>query len=130
MAEAIYTHLAEGKTAHSAGVFAEEGAGASEHTLFVLKENGMDFHHQASLITPEKVKNAKIILTMTASHRDLLSNMYPEMKEKVYTIKQYVTDVEGDVIDPFGGDLAMYQQTYEELLALIEKLIDREEDCK
>lgn len=130
MAEAIYSYLTKEKKVKSAGVFAEEGAETSVNTLLVLAENGIDFKHRAKVVDEQDVQNAQVILTMTASHRDLLLSMYPKMKEKIYTIKKYVTDVEGDVIDPFGGDKQMYQQTYSELYDLIERLINKEEDCK
>jgi len=99
MAEAILTRLAEEEgldlTVRSAGLFAMDGAEASENTRKVLGERGIRRSHRARSVDPDLIEWADIILTMTLDHKRRLISMAPDSVGKVYTLKEYaLTDRE------------------------------------
>jgi protein arginine phosphatase len=104
----------------SAGVFAVEGSDASLHAKAVLKEKGIEAEHRSSLLKKEDVDWATHIFAMTAKHKQLIIERFPDAKEKTFTLKEFVLGKRGDVSDPFGGSIETYRQTRDEL----EKLID------
>ena len=93
MAEAILTRLAEEKgvvvSVRSAGLFAMDGADASENTRKVLEERGIRHSHRARSVDPELIEWADLILTMTMSHKWRLISTNPDSVDKVYTLKEY-----------------------------------------
>jgi protein arginine phosphatase len=130
MAEGLLRHLAQKEQldllVKSAGVFAAEGSPASHHTDAVFRERGIDHDHQSQPVTPELVEWADLILTMTASHKDLLLGAYSAKSDKIFTLKEYVGDQQGlDVQDPYGGNLQIYRETGQELDVLLTKLIKK-----
>ncbi|MBW8349989.1 low molecular weight protein arginine phosphatase [Bacillus sp. IITD106] len=127
MAEAIFNTKWSGKgEAKSVGMFASEGDHAAHNAIQVLKENGIDMDHQSKQLTEEDVKWAYLILTMTASHKNMLLNIYPEAADKIYTLKEYVNGhgIDSDVLDPYGGDIHIYRSTFMELKELIDRIFE------
>lgn len=112
----------------SAGIAAIEGQDAAEHVHHVLKEKGIAVEHKSQHVTPELIAWADLILTMTGQHQLLLQEQFPEKKEQILTLKQYVTGQteDTDIADPFGGTLELYRQTRNELDELLEQLLEKE----
>ncbi|QOR66522.1 low molecular weight protein arginine phosphatase [Cytobacillus suaedae] len=110
-------------TVKSAGVFADNTSEASINTQKVLNEEGIPSVHQSSMLTREQIDWATYIFTMTTQHKMLIAERFPDAIEKTFSLKEFVEDVQADVVDPFGGPMNIYRQTYEELNQLIEKLI-------
>ncbi|GAV24180.1 protein-tyrosine-phosphatase [Carboxydothermus islandicus] len=109
----------------SVGLFAFDGDPASENAVIAMREEGIDLSpHKATRIFAEITQQADLILTMGKGHKEALLQLYPDLENKVYTLKEYVGE-EGDVADPFGGDIEVYRQTAQELKELIQKLIAR-----
>ncbi|WP_077215073.1 low molecular weight protein arginine phosphatase [Bacillus dakarensis] len=127
MAEAILKSKGiPGIEVKSAGVFAANGASASQHTQTVLKEQNITHDHRSSMLTEESVNWATYILTMTWSHKDSINNMFPMAAGKTFTLKEFAEgDSYGDISDPFGGPLELYRQTYKELHDIIDKIIKK-----
>ena len=110
----------------SAGIFAANGSEASTHAKKVLEDNGIAHNHRSSLLTGVEVNWADLILTMTSSHKMAILQQYPEVGHKVFTLKEYSGEgFNSDVVDPYGGSLAMYEQTFRELDELIDKAIGK-----
>lgn len=136
MAEALLNHHSNGKVeAKSAGLFAVDGNPASEHTIQVLQEEGVPIDHASKPLTPDLIDWADVMLTMTAQHKQTILLQYPELADRVFTIKEY-TELDGgngsegytdsvDVTDPYGGHADIYRQTFKELDELILKLTKR-----
>jgi protein-tyrosine phosphatase len=76
----------------SAGVAASGGAPVSAHAAEVLRERQVLHEGVSSAVTAEAVKWADLILTMTAGHKRMLLERYPEALEKTHTLKEYVED--------------------------------------
>lgn len=127
MAEAILKNKQLDRVeVRSAGIYAATGSEASAHAKKVLDDNGIAHNHRSSLLTRDEVAWADLILTMTSSHKMAILQQYPDMGEKVFTLKEYSGEgFHSDVVDPYGGSLAMYEQTFRELNALIDKAIGK-----
>lgn len=123
MAEAILKHISQGETqVKSAGVFAVNGNEASPHAKMVMDIKGIKHNHSSAQVTGEMVEWASYIFTMTNQHKQMLHAFYPNAGEKIYTLKEFVGSDEMDVLDPFGGSVKIYEQTYDELFQQIQKL--------
>lgn len=127
MAEAILKNKAVAEVeVRSAGIYAANGSEASTHAKKVLEDNGIAHNHRSSLLTRVEVDWADLILTMTSSHKIAILQQYPGASTKVFTLKEYSGErFNPDVVDPYGGSLAMYEQTFRELDELIHKAIGK-----
>ncbi len=127
MAEAILkSKKIEGLEVKSAGIYAATGSEASAHAKKVLDNNQIEHHHSSYLLDREAVQWADLILTMTGSHKQAILQQYPVGSEKIFTLKEFIGEqYDIDVVDPFGGNLAIYQETYQELDTLITKAIEK-----
>ena len=133
MAEALLKSKMPEMEVQSAGIFALEGDSANQHTIQVLKDKGVQFNHSAQKVSTELLHWADVVLTMTEAHKDLLNQQFPLSEEKVYTLKEFMKrngtetreeySFSMDIIDPFGGDLATYRTTLEEIEKQIDKFI-------
>lgn len=109
----------------SAGTMAWPGSPAAEQAMKSLAKKNIDIKdHQASSLTEELIANTDLILTMTTNHQHQVLEIAPEAKDKVYTLGQYVKEA-GDIPDPIGQPLAVYQACAERLAYLINKALDK-----
>lgn len=127
MAEAILKNKKmDGMEVKSAGIFAANGSEASTHAKQVLDENNIPHHHQSSLLSKEDLNWADLVLTMTTSHKFAIHQQYPSVSTKLFTLKEFAGEpFDHDVVDPFGGNLAIYQETYQELEKFINKVMEK-----
>ena len=127
LAEAILkSKHAEDVIVRSVGIYAMPNAEMSINAKYVLDEANIKHDHRATQLSNTEVDWADIILTMTTNHRDFIVANYPFEKNKVYTLKEYIAPAAyQDVVDPYGGDLGVYQQTFYELEELIERLVKK-----
>ncbi|WP_153730360.1 low molecular weight protein arginine phosphatase [Sporosarcina obsidiansis] len=113
-----------GVMAKSAGIHAMDGLPISENSAQLLTEAEIPYNKLSNELKESEMHWADLVLTMTAGHRDILHNRFPEMKEKIFTLKEFAgVSGGGDVHDPYGGDLATYRTTFAELTELIQFVI-------
>jgi protein-tyrosine-phosphatase len=120
----------DGIEVSSAGTGAWEGAPASEGAYLVALEHGLDLSsHRAQLLTRDVVKESDLILTMARHHRARVDDLGGT--GRVHVLGEYVgrTGPEAEVGDPFGSDLEVYRETYEQLDELIREAADRIEEA-
>ena len=127
MAEAILkSKKIDGLEVKSAGIYAATGSEASAHARKVLEVHQIDHNHSSNMLNIDSVRWADLILTMTISHKNAILQQYPDAAAKVFTLKEFTGEnYDVDVVDPFGGNLAIYQETYQELEKLITKAIEK-----
>lgn len=95
----------------SAGTFAGPGMPAATEAVETLKQQGLDLaSHRSQPLTAQLIRDADVILTMTGSHRDAVLSYDPTTASKLFTL-----DPEGDIDDPIGGSLTVYQQCAERI---------------
>jgi protein-tyrosine phosphatase len=128
MAEAIFNYLCDAKNlkAISAGIAVVRDSKTSENSATVLQENiNMDLSGKKAVqVTKEMIENSYLVLTMTSRIRDFLVDAFPQFKDKIYTLNEYVL-LETDIVDPFGGNIETYRQTYKQLKNSILLLLDK-----
>lgn len=121
MAEGIFNKLSEG--AISRGI-AAQGGKASANAVKAMAKMGIDITgHQSTQLTVEDVKEADIVLCMTAGHKFTLQAVVPEAEGKVFTIGEYAGGA--DVADPYGGSEEVYEAVAEELYEYIERIVEK-----
>ncbi len=113
-------------TVSSAGVAADAISGASEGSLLIGMEHGLDLsRHRSRQVTPALLAEADLILTMSPSHLLAVEGMGGS--GKAHLLSSFATngDVARAVSDPIGGDITVYRDTYDELHSLISRAFDR-----
>lgn len=115
-----------GVQVQSAGTNANAGSPASDGSLLVALEQGIDLNaHRAQELTPELVHWSDLILVMGQHHRDRAEMLGGEGKTHLLTSYASRGEHARPVQDPFGGDLPVYRATFEELLQEIGDVLDR-----
>lgn len=135
MAEGFYRHETKSDDSiriGSAGISAFDGQEASQHSVDVMQQEGIDIaDHASRMLTADIVAQASHIFGMTRTHRDAVQMMFPEAREKVFVLREFLVgsdaDFDLDVSDPIGGSLEEYQRTrnlIKEALASVSKFVN------
>ncbi|MEG0437916.1 MAG: low molecular weight protein arginine phosphatase [Solibacillus sp.] len=127
MAEAILKNKKlKNVEVRSAGIYALEGGQMSENSSVILDQENIIHHHVTRQVNSEDVAWADLILTMTTGHKEMVIRNFEGAYGKTYTLKEYTTPYgAGDVFDPFGGDVTLYKQTFDELNRAIDELEEK-----
>lgn len=111
----------------SAGVAAADGQGASEGSLAVAREEGLDLSaHRARLLTREMALEADLILGMSGSHVARVMALAEDAP--VALLGDFAKDSPlggPSVPDPFGGPVEVYRETFRSLETLVGEALDR-----
>ena len=135
MAEAFFNTAISGDSrlsgrfsAISAGIAALSGQPASINSLKVLEADwGIDLScHRSKGLSPGRVRDAFLILTMTRSHKAALLSAFPELGSKVFTLKEYAGATgDIDVKDPYGMPAETYRKCAKEIKDAVDKLVEK-----
>lgn len=123
---------------NSAGLQAYVGDLASEQTVAVLAELGIDASkHRSRQVSSYLLAEYDLVLAMTSWHQQALEQLSPELTQKFYLLKEFVQtklatkeDLEDliekdyEISDPFGQSLVVYRQSREEIKQEILALVD------
>jgi L-threonylcarbamoyladenylate synthase len=110
----------KGLTVLSAGSFAMPGTKAAAPAVEALKALGADLsRHRSRPLSVELIHQADVIYTMARSHAQAVTALVPSAAEKVITLNR-----DGDIEDPIGGDLSLYQSLAGQLQTLIEERLE------
>lgn len=68
-----------------------------------------------------------LILCVAEKHKKTLIRMYPKLKNKIYTLKEYVgmENTDKDIKEPWGYDIEIYRMCEAEIENCIDKLIEK-----
>ena len=68
-----------------------------------------------------------LILCAGETHKNTLISIYPDLKNKIYTLKEYVgiEDENKDIKEPWGYDIEIYRMCESEIEKCIDKLIEK-----
>ena len=116
-----------GVEARSAGLMAGPGSPAAEHARELARERGHNLSpHRSAGVTPALLSEADFVLGMTQRHVDALRHAGPRGDVRIVTafLPEGHPLRGASVQDPFGGDRAAYERTWDELEAAIEALMD------
>ncbi len=121
MAQAIAEQLSDARnlnhTIFSRGLAAAAGLPASPHAVTAAQSHQLDLSaHTATQLTVHDIAQADRIYTMSRSAQQLLQQLYPTHADRIAALS------DSDIADPFGGDLAVYQLTFDQLQRAIAAL--------
>ena len=131
LAEAIAKRLVAdaGRTdveVRSAGTHAWAGSPASDGAMLIGMERGMDLTaHRATLLTREIVENSDLVLVMSPSHLTRVKELHPQANAHLLGGFTAPDGESHAVQDPFGGDLAAYRETADDLERGLAGLLER-----
>ena len=112
---------------YSCGIYAENGDGSTYNAINVMKDYNVDLQtHRATNIKQSKIEEMDLILCATNAHKQEVIYMYPELKNKVLTMKEYVNNTTSDldIKDPWGYDSYIYARCAEEINEVIDTIIN------
>jgi protein-tyrosine phosphatase len=100
----------------SAGSFAMPGAKATPQGVEALAGMGIDLsRHRSRPLSVELIHQADFIFPMSRAHAGAVTALVPSAADKVFTL-----DPNGDIEDPIGSELAVYESLARTLRGLIE----------
>jgi protein-tyrosine phosphatase len=107
-------------TVSSAGTWAESGHSASQFSVILLKERGLDIQaHCSQRVNGPLLAQCDLVLCMETTHQKELREAFPAHRARIYTLRQMV-DERGSVRDPYGGSRRQYERMVMELELLID----------
>ncbi len=105
----------------SAGLMAGQEWPASATAVETLRERGLDLtEHVSQRLNEAHVRFADHIFTMTRAHREAILSQWPNADTRLSVLR---TDG-GDVSDPIGGSLGLYENCADQLEMEIDKRLD------
>lgn len=117
MAEGIFNSMGKNGVASSSGLCVMGSGSAEKNAIDAVSKWNIDLSgYMPRQTTLDMLDGADIILTMTQNHKWTLPD-----DEKVFTLKEFAGEY-GDVADPYGGDIAVYEKCAEEIKRLIEQI--------
>lgn len=114
----------------SSGIFAMEGEHASYNSVAIMKEYDVDIvTHRATQIEHANINDKDLILCATQNHKNQVIMRYPELKNRVFTMKEYAgLDKDGadmDIGDPWGYDINTFRMCAAEISLCVDKIIEK-----
>lgn len=131
MAEAIYKNLEQVSEMRvlSRGLVVLFSEPINPKAEIILRKHDLELpNHVSKGLKASDIEENTIILTMTASQKRKIQELYPEAKD-VFTIKEFAGEL-GDVVDPYGGTLMEYEECYIELGRLVKKTVYKLNDVQ
>lgn len=125
MAEAIFRRITaerlgcaeselreHGVDVFSAGLAAGDHDPAATEAVEVMRERGLDLsRHLSQPVRSQMLEESDIVLTMTARHRDLLTQARPDLTSRIRLLSRNGHDIS----DPFGMGAPAYEACAAEL---------------
>lgn len=113
---------------YSCGIWAQDGDIPTYEGIEVMKEYGIDLKtHRATNIKSSNIEDMDVILCATFNHKINVISLYPELKDKIFTMKEYAgcygDDI--DIKDPWGYGITVYQNCAKEIEQCIDKILER-----
>jgi len=110
----------------SCGTNATQGQSATYNAIESMKKYDVDLtNHRATCIENSNILDYDLILVATYYHKTIILQIYPSLKDKIFTLKEYVKseDKYMDIDDPYGLDSNVYNATAKDIVENIDKLL-------
>ena len=115
---------------YSCGIYAQDGDVPTWEAEKVMKEEyNIDMtEHKATNIRNSDIEEMDLILCATVNHKITVLDMYPNLKEKIFTMKEYVNYSREyhdsmNIRDPWGYDIETYRSCLSEIDECLELLL-------
>jgi len=93
----------------------------------VLKEEDIEIsNHKPTRVTPQIVKDADLILVMERRHKEAILEMAPEVKNRVFLLKEFAGEKKNlDIPDPIGQPEEAYRSRLQEIKGCLVKILEK-----
>ncbi len=110
----------------SAGISAIEGFPATQETVNVLKEEGVDVSdHRSQRLTHEMIQTADWIFVMERLHKEAVLRMAPEAKEKISLLTDFAVEQgHKDIPDPIRMSAHFYKNVLTTISDCLKKIME------
>ena len=126
MAEALLRRELRGQdgfSVESAGLGALVGHPASEHSVALMDELGLDISgHRARQNHPDMVAESDLVLVMEAGHRRAIDDADPRARGKVHRLGEW-QDV--DIDDPYRKEREAYEDALRDIQAGVASWVEK-----
>ena len=113
---------ARGYEVLSAGVWAEDGRGATPEAVQAADKLGADISdHRSRKLTKELIDQADVVFCMSREHVDAVLELAPGACDKVRRLLP-----RADIPDPLGGGLTVYQRAAERMQQALKDIVKKE----
>lgn len=113
----------------SCGTSAMDGERSTTNSIVVMKNYDVDLEvHKATNMFTIDIENYDLILCMTEQHKFNVLAYYPKLKDRVFTLKEYVygKELENiDIDDPWGYSVQIYEACAKDIVECVDKLIEK-----
>lgn len=112
----------------SCGTHAVTGESATYNAVKAMQKYNVDISkHRATSIEDSDIQSYDLIFGLTENHKRLVLDKYPQLADKVFTLKEYVNNKEKykNIDDPWGLDLTVYNSTAKEIVENIDKVLEK-----
>lgn len=111
----------QGVVVQSSGLAAMPGAPATSQAVDAMREQGLDLtQHCSQQTTSRLAQDADMVLTMTNHHRQALISQLPLCEPRIKTVRRDG----GDISDPIGSPLEVYQQCADQIRTNLQAWVD------
>lgn len=110
----------------SAGIAAYTGQPATDEAVRAMRGLfRIDMsEHRSKPVSPELIGQSDLVLAMTALHKRVLLEAFPEQTAKIFTLDEYAQQVSSNgVADPYGLGLSAYHETAKNIASMIDRII-------
>lgn len=111
----------------SAGVYTVTGLRASQEAVQIMQNESVDLsRHRSSVLTPEMVRKADLILGMTPLHVQEALRLDKDARDKCYLLKEYSRSGmdKSQIDDPMGATLEVFKKCFREIREAVESLME------
>ena len=112
----------------SCGTYANTGESSTINAIETMKRFNVDLNmHRATNIDDIDIENYDLILCLTVSHKTTVLSLYPKLRGKVYTLREYVypNDSYKNIDDPWGLSLNVYNECADEIVEALNILFNK-----
>ena len=115
---------------YSCGTFAEDGDYASFNAIEAMEYYGIDLKlHRATNIRNSNIEEMDVILCATREHKRFVTQLYPQLKDKVFTMKEFANsgndENDLDIKDPWGYGMPTFLECAKEIDIAVKKIMDK-----
>ncbi len=126
MAEALLRDALRGQdgiTVESAGLGALVGHPASDYSIELMDEMGIDIRaHRARQIHPDMVQATDLVLVMESGHRRSIDDADPTARGKVHRLGEWQ---DKDIDDPYRQPKAAFADALEDIKAGVASWVEK-----
>ncbi len=112
---------------YSCGVDADDGWMSPKEAIEVMKPYGVDLtKHKSTSLRNSNIGNMDVILCATENHKEIIKYIYPKIREKVFTMKEFAKYSKDDlnIADPWRCGIDVYRNCAKEIYECLNKIIE------